>query len=798
MWQDIAYAIRGLGKNPVFAITAVLTLALGIGGNTAMFSVIRAVLLKPLEYQNPEQLVSLNGGASVVRFDELKKTQRSLSGVGAYTGEESLTLTGGAEPEVLRGARVSGNFLSILGKHPLVGRSFSAAEDTPGGAPAVMISAELWDRLFHHDTGITQKTVTLSETNYQVIGVLPPHFVFPYAGVDVWMTRPAEWSVMPAKSREDSPFLTLFGRLNNGITMQQANAELTLIRHRYALDHPAMLDSKEKSPVEAKPLKDELVTDVRTMLWMLFGAVGFVLLITCANVASLMLARARSRSREFAVRAAIGASRFRLMSHLLAESVILSLTGGAVGVALAALLLRLIPLMTMFDLPRSGEIQMDWVVMIFAVVISIATGVAFGLIPSVSVSKPDLISVLRGTGAAASDGKFNTRNILVVGQIAFSIVLLIGAALMIETVARLRNVNVGFNPEHLLTARISLPPLHYDSGLKQSAFFVDLAQKLDSLPGVRSATAAMTLPMMEAAGTPVQDAAKPHLRLNQRPIATVCVVTPNYFRTLEIPIRRGRDFNEADKKESERVAIVDEALARKLWPQYPAGLNPVGQQLLVGGSNPHPARIVGIVPAVHQNLENNVWPETVYVAFEQSPQPFAMIAVHADADPRRLTATIRKAVQSIDRELPVAEVRTMDDLVDAELGKRKLVVDLLGSFAAIALLLALIGIYGTISYSVAQRIQELGIRCALGAQRADILQLVIGQGVVLALIGIAAGMAGSYWLTKALSGLLFGVSGTDPATFVGIGVLFVTAAGFASYLPARRAARIDPMTALRV
>jgi predicted permease len=304
--------------------------------------------------------------------------------------------------------------------------------------------------------------------------------------------------------------------------------------------------------------------------------------------------------------------------------------------------------------------------------------------------------------------------------------------------------------------------------------------------------------MTEGAGTPVQDAAKPPLRLNQRPIATVCVVTPNYFRTLQIPIRRGRDFNDKDTKESERVAIVDEVLAKKFWPQYPAGLDPVGQQLLVGGSNPHPARIVGIVPAVHQNLEKNVWPETVYVAFEQSPQPFAMIAVRGEGESRRLTTVVRKAVQGMDRDLPVADVRTMHDLVDAELGQRKLVVDLLGSFAGVALLLAVIGIYGTISYSVTQRIQELGIRYALGAQRADILRLVIGQGVVLALIGIAAGMAGSYWLTKTLSGLLFGVSGTDPSTFAGIGVLFVTAAVIASYIPARRAARIDPMAALRV
>jgi len=772
-------------KSPVFAVTAVLTIALGIGGNTAMFSVIRAVLLKPLDYREPDQLVRVAGGASPTRFEELKKNSTSFRDVGAFANAESVTLTGGAGPEVLKAVRVSGNFLSILGRAPILGRSFLDSED------AVMISSELWRGRFSGDPQVLGRSITLSQKPYRIAGVLPPRFPFPFADVDVWMTRPEEWPVMPEKSRRLSPFLELFGRLKPQVTMAQANAEMVLIHHRYAAEHPAMLDAKAKSPVELTLMKEHLVTDVRTMLWMLFGAVGFVLMITCANVASLLLARARARAREFAVRAAVGASRWQLMSLLLAESLSLSLAGGALGVLVAW---RSLPLLAALALPRASEIHLDWAVLVFALLLSIATGAVFGLAPALSASQPDLMSVLRGTGAdAGSGGKRSARDFLVVGQIAFSVVLLIGATLMMESVMRLRDVNVGFNPAHLLTVRVTLPPLRYETEQKQAAFFEELAARAGSTPGIESATAAMTLPMTDYAGSPVQDAAKPVMRLNQRPIATICVVTPGYFRTLQIPLRSGRDFTEQDKKESERVAIVDEALAKRFGMR-----DPIGKQLLIGGVNLQPARIIGVVPAVHQNLENAAWPETVYVAFAQSPQPSALLAVRAAGDPHQLTSQVRQVVRGLDRDLAISEVNSMEDLVDAQLGRRRLVVGLLASFAGVALVLALIGIYGTVSYSVALRVQELGIRSALGAQPGDILRLVMGQGLALATMGIGLGMAGAFWMTGALKGLLFGVSGTDPGTFLGIGVLFAAAALMASWVPARRAARVDPMAALRV
>jgi predicted permease len=794
-------------KKPAFTATAVLTLALAIGGNTAIFTVIRAVLLKPLQYRDPDRLVSVSGGATPTRFAEMEAGARSFTALGAFTGQQDLTLSGGAEPEVLRGARVSATFLRILDVDPLRGRGFRPEEDAPGGPPVVMIGAEIWQRRFAGDPQIIGKAVTLDATPYLVIGVLPPRFQFPFPGVDLWLTAPSESPGVPARVRALSPVLNVFGRLKPGVTLAQANAELQVIRRRYALAHPSMLDAKPKTPLEVTPMKDNLVTGVRSMLWMLFGAVGFVLLIACANVASLLLARAASRSREMAVRAALGAARTRLIGQLLAESVLLSLSGGILGVLLAAWCLRAIPLISSFDLPRSAEIHLDGIVLGFAAALSLVTGVLFGLAPSLAASRPDLMRVLRASGDAANPANqgpggilagLNIRALLLVGQIALSVVLLIGAALLIESVSRLRGVQVGFNPSHLLTMRLSLPPVRYDTNQKKVSFFQELIRQVGSAPGIRSAAAGMSLPMMGYAGTPVQDAAKPLLKLNERLIATYMPVTPGYFRTLDIPLRRGREFTDQDTEDAQRVAIVDEALARRFWPEYPSGPDPVGQRLWVGGVNPKPAQIVGIAANVHQSLENSAWPETVYVCFAQNPLPSAMLAIRTDGDPLRFTSAVREQVRALDKDQGISAVRTMDDLVEEEVGQRRLLVILLGSFAGVALMLALIGIYGVIAYSVAQRTREMGIRRALGAQHGDILRLVVVQGFRLAVAGVAIGLAGAYGLTRLMESLLFHVSATDPATFVGVALLFLFVALAASYTPARRATRIDPMAALRI
>uniref|UniRef100_Q021W2 Permease n=1 Tax=Solibacter usitatus (strain Ellin6076) TaxID=234267 RepID=Q021W2_SOLUE len=802
--QDVRYGFRTLRSRPVFAATAVATLALAIGGNTAMFTVVRAVLLQPLQYREPDRLVTITGGATPQRFAEMKAGAQSFTEIGAFTGVEDLALSGGAEPEILKGVHVSAGFLRILAADPVRGRGFLPEEDRAGGAPVAMISHELWQRRYGGDPQIVGKTAMLSTTPYTIVGVLPGGFQFPAPGLDVWLTAPSESPSIPLRSRTLSPYLTLFGRLKAGVSLAQANAELRVIRQQYATAHPAMLDAKAKTPVEAAPMKEELVAGVRATLWLLFGAVGFVLLIACANIAGLLLARAASRVREMAVRSAIGAARTRLIGQMLAESVLLSAAGGVLGVLLAAWCLRAIPELPSFNLPRAGEIRLDGTVLGFAAALSLVTGTLFGLAPALRASRPDLMGVLRTSGEAANQAgsrgipnRLTLRGLLLVGQIALSVVLLIGAALLMESVVQLHRVDVGFNPANLLTARVALPALRYDTDLKKALFFQSLVRQVGATPGVRGATAAWYLPMMGSAGTPVQDANQPALRLNQRPIATLVMITPAYFSTLGIAFRRGRDFAESDTAEAQRVAIINESLARRFWPSYPAGPDPIGQRMLVGGVNPKPAEIVGIVADVHQGLEGSPWAETVYLAFPQNAQGSAVLAIRTAGDPLRFTGAVREQVRRLDRDQPVAGVQSMEDLVEAAVGRRRLLAPLLGVFAGVALLLALIGIYGVISYSVAQRTREMGIRRALGAQHQDILRLVVGQGLALAVAGVAVGIGAAFALTRVMESLLFHVSATDPAIFAGIGALFLLVTAVACYLPARRATRIDPMAALR-
>ena len=785
--KDFAYAARAFRKAPAFTFTVILTLGLAIGGTAAMFTLIRTVLLKPLAYRGPDQLVRISGGASSLWFESIQGAH-SFVDTAAFAGQENLTLTGQGEPEVLAGARVSADFLSVLGVAPQLGRSFLPEEDVRGGRAVAMISYELWNRRFSGKPETIGETANFGATPYTIVGVLPPGFDFPFAGLDVWLTSPDEWPLMTAKSRALSPFLTIVGLLRPGVNLEQANAELVVLHHQYATAHPAMLDAKPKSEPRIVLMKEQLVGKIRSLLWMLFGAVGFVLLIACSNVATLLLARGASRSQEFAIRAALGASRARLISQLLAESVLLSSAGGIVGVLLAMWSLRAVPGMTAFDLPRSGEIRIDGLVLLFAAAVSIGTGLVFGLVPSLAASQPDLFSVLRASGVAASQSIAKRvlsvsvfRGLFVVSQIALSVILLIGAGLLLKSVARLHQVDVGFNTKNLLTARVSLPPARYSSDQKKTLFFDRLLRETRSSPGVRGASVAMFLPMTGFVGSPVQDASKPPLKLNERTIATLLVVAPDYFRTLEIPMRRGRDFSEVDSQDSHRVAIIDEGCARHFWPSYPAGQDPIGRYLLIGGVDPHPAQIVGIAASVHQNLENTGWPETVYVAFAQNPQPSAMLAIRTAGEPFRFANAIRQNVRRVDREQPISALRTMDDLLDAEVGQRSLILALLGSFSAAALLLAVIGIYGVVSYSVVQRTREVGIRRALGAQHGDILQLVVGRGLWLALAGVAAGTAAAAVLTRVIKSLLFGVSATDPAIFLAISISFVLVAVAASY-----------------
>jgi putative ABC transport system permease protein len=801
--QDLRYALRQLRKSPGFTTVAVMTLALGIGATTAMFSVIQAVLLKPLEYHDPDRIVIITEGATPIRSEELMVASQSYSELGAFAGGlEEMALSGAGKPEALKAARVSSNFLHILGVSPLRGRSFFPEEDKAGGAAAGMISAELWRRRFDRDPSIVGKTVILAGMPHTIVGVLPPGFQFPIPGADVWVTKPSEWSVIPPHSRPLSPILTLFGRLKPHLDIEQASSELAVLNRQYARTHPGMLDAKPDSTDPVRFLKDELVSEARPKLWMLFGAVGFVLLIVCANLAGLLLARATSRSREFAVRAAIGAGRWRVVGQLLAESILLASLGGTLGIALAAVSLSTIRSLTFVDLPRIGEIRIDGTVLGFAVSLSILTVVLFGLAPSLAASRPNLAAVLRGSGEGASPtGEkpllwFGPRGLLVVGQMALSIVLLIGAALLIESLAHLYRVDPGFQTAGLLTMQIALSPTRYDTDGKRAAFYQEIVERTESLPGVRRAAIALTLPMTGFSATPVQLTGRPPLKLNERPIGIMQSVTPGYFQTLEIALKRGRGFSAHDNAEAVPVAIINESLARAFWPQYPGGPDPIGQHILIG-TNPAPAEIVGVSADVRQTGRDQDPRPGVYLSCAQQPPPSAMLAVRTSGDPLSFANAVRGQVLAIDSAQPVSAVATMDDLLEASEGQLRLMVRLLGTFAGAAVLLAVIGLYGVVSYSVVQRTKEMGIRRALGAQGSDILSLMAGQVVRLALAGVSLGICGAFALTRVTEDLLFQVSATDPATFAGISILFVLVVLVASYIPARRAAKVDPMVALR-
>jgi predicted permease len=809
--NDLGYASRTLRKNPAFAVSALLTLAIGIGGNTAMFTVIRGVLLKPLGYREPDRLVRLSVdnprqnyrdiGFSQVRYEELKSAARSFTELGAFfIASEHLALSGNVEPEQLTAARVSANFLQVLGVKPLLGRSFLPSEDRPGGHSVALISAHLWKQRFGGDRMVVGTTVTLDAAPCTIVGVLPEQFEFPASGFDVWVTRPSEYSAVPSQFWRRIPVLIGFGRLKPNVSFEQARAELGVLNRQYAAAHPGD-EAERNANLRATRLRDQLVAKVRTMLWLLFGAVGFVLIIACANVASLLLARASSRSREFAVRAALGAGRGRLIRQLLAESLLLAFASSLLGVLLAQFLLSAITRSSLLNLPRTNEIHLDGMVLAFTVVLSIGTGAFFGLFPSLQASRPNLTDILRERTEGAGQATFRragTRSLLVVGQVALSVILLIGAGLLMKSFARLHSVDPGFKADHLLTMQISLPPKRYDTAEKKQAFFSELVRRVEAIPGVRGATASLTLPMFPKYAVAIQVTEHASVPIHERPDVRLQSITPGYFRTTGIPLRRGREFTERDGTQTATLALmINESFARRFWPDYPRGRDPIGQHILIGNNQSNANEVVGIASDAHESgLAGETEPE-VYLPDREYPLQTAGLVVRTVTDPLGFVNAIRRQVLAIDPGQPVSSIKTMNDVLESSVGQQRVTLLLLASFSGVALLLAVIGIYGVISYSVLQRTAEVGIRRALGAQSGDILRLVLAQGLGLALIGVAIGVAGAFALTRLMEGMLFRLSATDPTTFAGIAGIFVLVALLASYLPARRAVRIDPMEALR-
>ena len=816
-WRDVQYATRAMRKSVGFTLTAVLTLAIGIGGNTAVFTVIRAVLLKPLAYPDSQQLVRISvdgngeeaGSGSVLplRFKELKSSAQSFEAISAYLKvPESMSLSGSGAPEGISGARVAANFFQTLKITPIAGRSFLPEEDAPGGPNVMIISSALWSRRFGRDPQIVGKPTTLNGLAYTIVGVLPSDFAFPFTGIDVWVTRPTEWSVLPRRFWDITP-LYVFGRVKPTATIKQTRAELRILDRQYVRAHPGNMDARSGLKLNVTPLQSQLVSGVGPTLWLLLGAIAFVLLIVCANIAGLLLARATARSREFALRAALGASRGRIVRQLLIESLVLATAGGLAGICLAIWLLRWARHVSALNVPGLALIRLDSSVLAFTGAICIISGILFGLVPALRISRRDLVSELRQSGAGAVWAvhqsrwvALSTRGMLAAAQISLSVVLLIGAALLMKSFIHLRSVDPGFESSRLLTAKIALPMAGYDSPEKRDAFFRELVRRVKDLPGVVDATVAMSIPTSSGwIGTNVLVQGQPVVDGSQQPTARLQSVTAGYFRTMRIPLRRGRYFTEEDSTSVTRAAvIVNESFVHRFWPTYPLGINPIGQHLREGVDHTGDMEIVGIVGDVHEEgLASTSGPE-FFVPLVVHPPQIAYLAVRTARDPLSYAPAIRKAVLTIDRNEPVSDINTMDEILNATLGQRRVTLMLFSAFSAMALLLSIVGIYGIVAYSVEQRTQEVGIRTALGAQKGDILRLIVVQGLILAVIGIAIGSVGAFLLTRVMVHLLFNVSATDTVIFLLTPAVFVFVSVLASYVPARRAANIDPMIALRV
>ena len=801
-------ALRGLLQAPAFSIVCALTLALGIGANTAMFSVIDSLLLRRLPYSHSEQLVRLmitnpkrgirgSPGNSLLAYQYFRDHSRSFTDVAAYDGE-SLNITGGSEPEELRCARVSFNFLRAVGTEPLLGRNFLPEEDQPGGNPVAILSQALWQRRFAGDMNIVGKTFSLNDTPYTVIGVMPAGFEMPTPDVTLWVTNLSGFTTFtPQQIRGGAGFLQFLGRLRPGATPESAASELSVLTKQYGRDDPRRTDADPLARMDVIRLEDANVDGFRTELLILFGAVGFVLLIACANVAALLLARGASRSREIAIRAALGASRGQLMAQLLAESVLLSLVGGAAGLLIALWGTSLLERAAQSGFAEMRQVHWDLRVLLFAMAISLLTGILFGLMPSLHISTPDLNATLRegGRGAAGSASRHRLRSLLVVGQVALSIVLLIGAGLLLRSFVALHQIDPGFDSHNVLAMHVRLGPARYSTDEQRSQFLERAARALDTIPGVRSSAAALGRPMSGAGVmAPVLRSTDPVVPFAQRLIVAWQSTTPGYFETMRTRLLRGRTFTERDRLGAQQVVVVNETLAKLLWPTE----DPIGKRFLLARIEV-PWEVVGVIhdlkaPGAATNGGSG---GEVYTPYDQRTWPGMNFIVRSDVDPAQVSNAIRARLLEIDPDQPVTDIKTVDQIVAESFGQRRLTLWLIGGFASVALLLALIGLYGVIAYSVTQRTREIGIRHALGASFTQICGMVLGQGLKLVALGVVTGIAGALALTRLLSGLLFDVKPTDPAVFAGAAVLFAAVAILASYVPAYRAAKVDPVIALR-
>jgi putative ABC transport system permease protein len=799
--QDLRYAARMLVKRPGFTAITVLTLALGIGANSAIFSVVNAVLLRPLPFPEPERLVVLEpsdtrdgskgGSISPPDFLDYREQNRVFERLSAFQ-PLSFTVTGdGSESERITSARVSAGFFEMFGASPLAGgRTILPEEEEEGRNGVVVLSYGLWQRRYGADPNIVGKAIALNGQTATIIGVMPAGFEFPRE-TQLWVPIPFR---TPQTSVRRYHFLQAIGRLKPGVTLNQAQTDMTTVASQLEKQFP---ESNSNFGLSLTLLPEWTVGDLRRTLLILLGAVGFVLLIACANVANLTLARGASRSRELAIRTALGASRARIVRQLLTESILMALVGGALGLLVAMWGVDLLVALSPDNLPRVNEVSTDWHVVCFTLAISLFTGVLFGLAPALVASKSELNETLKeGARGTAGTNRQRFRSVLVVSEVALSLVLLTGAGLLIKSFLRLSQVDPGFKPTNLLTMQLSLTRAKYSQAPQRVVFFDQLIQKIESIPGVAAAGTVSELPLSgQENDTFFNIDGRSALAFgNAENDANVRTVSPDYFSAIGIQLLQGRSFSQRDGLNAPKVILVNDRFVQRYFPNE----DPLGKHLTIDLGEPYNAEIVGVIGSVrHSSLAQQQPSAEMYISALQAPSYGVNLVVRGTGDPTQLTAAIRNEVQSLDKDLPIYNVKTMEKRIAESASQPRFRTLLLGIFAAVALILASIGIYGVISYSVTQRTHEIGLRVALGAQSSDVLKMVIGQGMTLAIAGVVIGVIGALAAMRVLSSLLFGVSATDPITFVGVSVLLIVVALLASYFPARRATKVDPMVALR-
>ena len=817
MLNDIRYGIRQLIKHPAFTIIAILTLALGIGANTAIFSVVNAVLLKPLPFPEPDQLIAFGmtdarakdqtnlGSLSYPDFFDFRDQNRTLSYSAVYR-DRAFALSAEEGATSLRGQKVSAEFFDVLGIKPQMGRAFTRDDELPGGGPAgftVIISHDFSRRHYGADPNVIGRTIVLDRRPYTIAGVLPPGFQFPIQSdpIDFYVTIAEDAAnpdgSQPATKQRGNHSLQAIARLKPDATVAQAQSDLAAIAAALSRQYP---ESNTNFGVAAKALREDMIGDVRTALYILFGAVVCVLLIANANVANLLLARASARGKEIALRAAMGASRIRIIRQLLTESLLLSAIGGVAGLLVAQwgteALIKAVPQ----NIPRIANIQLDAAVLIFTLLISMATGVVFGLVPAWHASHVDLNSSLKsGTrGGSGGENKGRVRNVLIMAEVAIALVLLIAAGLLIQSFARLGRVQTGLRSERLLTARIGLSDVGYPKNENVIAFYDQFLARIRAIPGVESASAILPLPLSGSNMVTSFDNADDPKPEGQRPAAPVRIIATDYFKTTGIPVRSGRVFDEREQYNSPPVVIVNERFVQKFFP----GQNPIGKRIQPGFSADDTGEkwreIIGVVANVkHLSLKNEDSPE-MYLPRTQIPIGVMSLVIRtAVSDPNTITNSVRKELAALDSTIPLMSVHVFDFYISRSLARPRFNTLLLSIFAGTALLLTAIGIYGVLAYSVSQRTNEIGIRIALGAGKTSIFRLIVGQAMTLVGISVVIGLAGAFAATRLLSSLLFGVGASDPATFISIVFLVSGVAFIAAWVPARRATRVDPIIALR-